>query len=64
VKFNVFLNIAQFHHVQELFFGWPKRCTAIQTRCCSCISLINAAEVMVKHQTHTVAFLCSSVDQS
>jgi len=28
VKFNVFLNIAQFHHVQELFFFWPKRFSA------------------------------------
>jgi len=25
------------HPMQELFSFWPKRCTAIQWRCCSCI---------------------------
>jgi len=49
VKFNVFLNTAQIHHVQELFFFLPKHRTAIQLCCCSCIILSNAAEVMVKH---------------
>jgi len=45
VKFNVFLNTAQnaIHHVQELFFFWPKRYTAIQSRRCSSIILTNAA---------------------
>jgi len=64
VKFNVFLNTAQnaIHHVQELFFFWTKRYTAIQPRRCSCIILSNAAEVMVKHQIYS-NILCSSVDE-
>jgi len=44
------------HHLQEVFLFWSKRCTTIQPRCCSCIILINAIEVMVKMVKYSVNF--------